>query len=333
MLTVVLTHHCTGACKSCCFNCSPKVNVSLKYKEVEDIINASVENFPNLQVLVLTGGEVLSLDVELVKDILCYAKSKNLSTRIVSNGFWASTEEDAFDMLEGLVEAGLDEINVSTGDAHQKFVPFENILNIARSAERIPEIKSCVIVVESGPLKKFCKDDANRALQSALGESIAKTTLIDSPWADLERKPVSFQEDEIMEIDKANMLQRCVGRGCSNLYESIQVSPYGQILSCCGFAAEYSPLLKMGDFFVNKSNLRELYARQADDLLKVWLFLDGPLGIFEYFHPGKTLRPGLHQCEICARLLSNPYYLKKIALLKKEKVQDILLRLQIKLNV
>ena len=41
--------------------------------------------------MVLTGCEVLSLDIEMVKRILRLAKSCGLTTRIVTNAFWATT--------------------------------------------------------------------------------------------------------------------------------------------------------------------------------------------------------------------------------------------------
>ena len=86
---------------------------------------------------VVTGGEVLSLDIEMVKRILRLAKSCGLTTRIVTNAFWATTISAASLLMDELVHAGLDEINVSTGDVHQRFVPLKNILNVVRCAERV----------------------------------------------------------------------------------------------------------------------------------------------------------------------------------------------------
>ena len=150
LLAIIVTHHCTSACKSCCFNCSPTVSTMLSYDMMIDIIDSSVKQFPGLKVLVLTGGEVLSLDINIIKNVLSYAKGKGLSTRIVSNGFWASNITKTYQILNELVDSGLDEVNLSTGDEHLKFVPLENILNVAICAEKIDSLKTCLIVVEKG---------------------------------------------------------------------------------------------------------------------------------------------------------------------------------------
>ena len=50
--------------------------------------------------------------------------------------------------------------------------------------------------------------------------------------------------------------------------------------------------------------MHEVLLNQTNDLLKCWLFLDGPLGLFEYFNPGITLNTSLHKCEICSNFAS-----------------------------
>ncbi len=55
-------------------------------------------------------------------------------SRVVSNGFWATSYEAAIKKLAPLVNAGLTELNISTGDNHQVYVPFENVVNGLRAA-------------------------------------------------------------------------------------------------------------------------------------------------------------------------------------------------------
>ena len=56
-----------------------------------DFIKTCTSLYPEIRVMVLTGGEVLSLVIEMVKRILRLAKSCGLTTRIVTNAFWATT--------------------------------------------------------------------------------------------------------------------------------------------------------------------------------------------------------------------------------------------------
>ena len=73
-----------------------------------DFIKTCASLYPEIRVMVLTGGEVLSLDIEMVKRILRLAKSCGLTTRIVTNAFWATTISAASLLMDELVHAGLD---------------------------------------------------------------------------------------------------------------------------------------------------------------------------------------------------------------------------------
>src|SRR3546814_13907772 len=57
-----------------------------------------------------------------------------MSTRIVSNGSWAKRLVRAKEICNELKRAGLDELNISTGNDHQEFVPQESVVNAAESA-------------------------------------------------------------------------------------------------------------------------------------------------------------------------------------------------------
>lgn len=132
-LAFVTTNKCTAACRNCCFNCSPKNNKRLKLKNILAIIGQVVEDFPSVESCIFTGGECTLLKEDLAKAIE-YASKRKLSCRIVSNGFWARTEEQAYSYLADLREKGLCELNLSTGDEHQKWVPFKNIINACKAA-------------------------------------------------------------------------------------------------------------------------------------------------------------------------------------------------------
>ena len=226
MLAIIVTHHCTSACAGCCFGCSPRVSSSLDEKVMADFIKTCTSLYPEIRVMVLTGGEVLSLDIEMVKRILRLAKSCGLTTRIVTNAFWATTISAASLLMDELVHAGLDEINVSTGDVHQRFVPLKNILNVVRCAERVDGLRTCLVVVEDAPKRVFSKDDMVASLKKMKME-INKTRVISSPWVDLESKSCLFQKNEIRKKSAAEDFFCAKERGCDDLFRSIQVNPRG----------------------------------------------------------------------------------------------------------
>ena len=58
IITVVTTYKCTAACRECCFQCSPKINVRLTYEEINRFITTAVREFKDsIQLCVFTGGE------------------------------------------------------------------------------------------------------------------------------------------------------------------------------------------------------------------------------------------------------------------------------------
>lgn len=65
-------------------------------------------------------------------------------------GFGLTSYEAAIKKLAPLVNAGLTELNISTGDNHQVYVPFENVVNGLRAAYELG-IRSMAVSVESPP--------------------------------------------------------------------------------------------------------------------------------------------------------------------------------------
>lgn len=327
-ITIVTTHQCTASCRSCCFACSPKRELGLKTEEMIRLIKISTETFSSIQNLVLTGGEVMTLGMDNITQIIRSAKDLGLVTRIVTNAVWAYNKKRAERIVTELAHAGLDEINFSTGDEHQRFVPFRNILNAIAVVDQTPEIKTCAVVLESGNGKKFVAEQFNREFTAFFGSDYkSKLVLLSSPWVDLQDRPIPFDKTEL--IPRDTEYHR---RGCDNIFNGLQINPRGQLLACCGFAAEYTPLLKMGRFPSTGDELRSLIATHTQDLLKIWLYLDGPKAILEYLEEGKTCHEHLHDCEICTRLLLNPRYLAQIADLSLDKITDILYRFEFRLN-
>jgi MoaA/NifB/PqqE/SkfB family radical SAM enzyme len=85
ILTLVVTYKCSASCNNCCFSCNPDRNEFLSKKDAIEIITESVENFPKLSLLVITGGEPLLQGTEYLTSIIQHAKKSKLHTRLVTN--------------------------------------------------------------------------------------------------------------------------------------------------------------------------------------------------------------------------------------------------------
>lgn len=198
-------------------------------------IDCCVREFPTINVVVFTGGECTLLKKDLLEAIRYCSKKKKI-TRIVTNGHWGKLRESARTMLNSLTEAGLNEINLSTGKDHLKYVPLSNIINIMIESSKNENIKGVIISVEKrddyegeNPIRVL-KEEAKKI------EQRNNIFIIESPW-------VSFRERSTS-LNKGGKAKGSTG--CRNLFSGVQINPDGQLLSCCGLACEYSPLLKLG---------------------------------------------------------------------------------------
>lgn len=63
--------------------------------------------------------------MDYLLSLIKHIHSNNLLCRVVTNGYWAKSSEIALDILSKCKEAGLDEINFSTGDDHLEYVSIE----------------------------------------------------------------------------------------------------------------------------------------------------------------------------------------------------------------
>lgn len=329
ILTLITTHKCGSYCSSCCFNCSPQRKECMELSDAYRYIDVFIAKYPSIEIVVLTGGEVMLMGVDWVSSILLHIKKKGVKSRIVTNAFWANTREQTRLILDRLSASGLNEINVSTGDEHLKFVPIDHVINLLEETEKNKLIENSAVVIESGIDKKYTVRCLLEDLDRAVGiDKLIKLKVLESPWVALEGKNIFFQGEEIVDISSNETLSR----GCYSLYSGIQINPNGQLLSCCGFASEYSPLLKIGNALEMSKIEGEIEKMEINNILKLWLYVDGPRGVFEYFNPRKSIAGCIHDCEVCTRLIMNTEYLFKISQISPSKVKDIIYRAMFKLE-
>lgn len=302
-ITILTTYHCTAACKQCCFDCSPQLKKRLTKEQMINFIANANKAFAPIT-CVFTGGECFSLGQDLF-DSIAYAHSLGLATRCVSNGFWARTKEKAQKTLVQCKKAGLDEINFSTGDNHQEWVPFQNIVNGSIIAAKLGI--RVIISVEGFNNAKFKYSDVienPELVEYWKTNPINNIQVINAVWIPFREQSDVLQEASVVhsldEMKKTN--------GCDNLLTFIGLNPQNELVSCCGLTMEYIPEMNLGKY--SGETLLEKFNKQFDDFLKLWLWVDGPEKIlyFAYMH-NQNLRPVLegitHPCQACLRLFRN----------------------------
>ena len=301
---VLTTFRCTAACPECCFECSPSNNQALSYNQITKFINQVADEF-GIKRIIWSGGECFLLGEDLKRSIK-YAKDRGMLSRCVTNGFWASSEEIAYDKLKELQEVGLEELNLSTGDDHQRFVSQDNILNAVIAAAKLK--MRVVISIETRKDAEISRNSFinNPRYQREIEQTKLKelVTILSAVW-------VSYHKDTVYEYESNS--EECIGlKGCDSLYKSICLTPHKTIVGCCGLSIEYIPEMTLGKF---GDSLSKMYSMQEQDFLKVWLFVDGPKKILNYvrgWNKDLELPKFIHACQACAYIYQN------------QKVQDVI---------
>jgi hypothetical protein len=324
-LTILPTYRCTAACEQCCFESNPHTGGRIPIERILDYIDQAARDFPTLQLVVFSGGECFLLRDDLDRAIR-RAASRGLATRCVTNGYWATSKAAARRRLGALYRAGLTELNFSTGDEHQKFVPFERVVHGATAAAEFG--LNTVVVVEGCREARFTMQTAlaHPALERFMRESPARRrlTLLNNVWMPFQAGRAVSQPDEIYR--RRDRVERY--GGCDNVLENLVITPHEQAASCCGLTFEHIPEMKLGS--ARSRPLRELYDAQMSDFIKIWLRVDGPEKILHFAaskDPGVAFPDdAMHPCQVCARLFLDRRVKEALKRHYLEKVPDVMFR-------
>lgn len=305
-ITFLTTFGCTAACENCCFQCNPKYKKRMTLVEMERYLDLCLEEFPSVKMVVFSGGECTLLKQDLI-NMISYASSKGMRTRIVTNGWWAKSYSIADEKIKELKNAGLDEINFSTGDEHQEWIPFKNVRNA--SVATIRNGLLCAINVETKDGSNFDinkilkKDKVLHAITDFTGSKDNKSSIhIERGiWAPINKKCKG-------NITYNNFKDSINFKRCEHIFSVIPINPYGEVLACCGITCENNPYLRLGN--INRESIGVIYKRAYNDLLKLWLYTEGPASIASYINAKQgtnelQIEPS-HACILCRNIFNNP---------------------------
>lgn len=317
-LTIVPTHKCTASCHDCCFSCSPKIDYMMDMNKIVGYIDQAFYYYPMLKVVVFTGGECFLLGDKLVEAVK-HAASYGVVVRVVTNGYWASSYEKARKIISKLVKVGLKEINFSTGDNHQKYVPYKNIVN-GVLASHDAGLKAIGIAVESPVNAVFTSKTILEDEKIVPLIQSKKVFYINSAWMNFKKDNEVIRNKKIGTI-QINSLNE---KPCSYIFRGISINPYSQMLACCGLTVEYNKYLKLGS--LDLFSIKELYEAQFNDFFKIWLYIAGPEHIYRKFclKSGSEFKYFPHECAYCIELVKDKNNIPIIKELIEENMSDIL---------
>lgn len=319
-LTILPTYRCTAACRECCFESNPRHTRRIPLRRILRYIDEAVDTFETLRVAVFSGGECFLLGADLVEGVR-RAAARGLAVRCVSNGYWAVNEPAARTWMERLAEAGLRELNLSTGDDHQQFVPFDRVA-LAAEAAAARGVRT-LLVVEGHSGSRFRPADAlaHPRLQGFLAShpNAGLLSLVQNLW-------IPFRNDRPLQPPACGAPPS--EGGCANVLDNLVVTPDEQLAACCGLTMEHIPEMKLGS--LRRRRMGDLYRLGLADFMKLWLRVEGPHAILDFARsrdPLLLLPDSLpHICQACAVVHRHPGVRRAVERSWREKRAEVLLR-------
>jgi hypothetical protein len=319
-LTILPTYKCTAACQDCCFGSNPSIEGRIPQERIlEHIKEAATIGMKNI---VFSGGESFILGNDLDQAIWLATKL-GMGTRVVTNGFWAITEEAAKNRLEKIQLSGLTEINFSTGDFHQRFVPIERVVNGAIASYSLG--MRCVVLVEVRKGRSFSREtllkDSRLSKILELQDKRNLLSIIESPWMPVYDSQI-IPQDEALLTNRNNILSR---KGCDSVLTTFVVDPSERLGACCGLTREQIPEMNMG--LLKEKSMKDMVNEAFEDFLKIWIYVDGPEKILAW---AATKDPSIewenkyaHICHACRELYHDNRVREVIQNYHEEKLLDV----------
>jgi len=328
VLTILGTYRCTAACENCCFGSNPWVTQRVSLERILSFIEEGSQS-PSVESVVFSGGECFLLGDDLVRAVE-FCSNKGLKTRCVSNGYWAKRLDYGRKRLRQLKDAGLCELNISTGDYHQQWVPQESVVNAVCLGVEASFVHT-VLVVE---LQKERRITAESLLQDQRLFSLARDNvgcfkIVESPWMPMQVEETIDQPVGHL-LNRSNVSSR---KGCESVLTTTVLTPTEYVGFCCGLSRELIPELNAA---WRGAPLLELLEEAGKEFIKIWLFVDGPERILAW---AGNKNPHIqwenryaHHCHACLALFQDPLVRETIAKNYRERVDDVLMRYSVLLR-
>ena len=246
---------------------------------------------PNPSRFALTGGEPF-LDFELLLELATHARDLGGQATCVTNGYWATSDKRALEILRQLKTAGLEILAVSTSRFHQQFVKRQRVERVLRAARQLD--MDCTL--------KYIRTSSDPAPMGEIERwafAAGATAVQDIALLPSLRPGVSLPETEYLRVPG---IPKGVCPGAV-----LTVREDGQAFGCCTPGAD-TGFFSLGD--TSDTALRAIRDRFCFDGKQQLLRSQGP----EYFANAIASQGLAHRlrdsytsvCDLCVHIASDP---------------------------
>ncbi|WP_297503694.1 radical SAM protein [Thermococcus sp.] len=296
-LSFFITYKCNYNCAHCSLSANSKKDIELPISVIRRFLEEGKKL--GFRVAVFTGGEPTLKWDKLLKSIQ-YAKDLGYATRVVSNGWWGFSYENAYKMLFQMKKSGLDEVNISFDDYHVssfrqlwKMEPLY-VLHIAKASLDL-NLRLGIAVIEYEN-SIITREFITKLLSWYLGrsyETIKENVVIVND--------VPARAGRGKELPNEILPERELPvSGCEDIGTTYGIHPDGRITVCCGHAIFESNAYDIGNWKENGITLKEAINNTSKNIIYWWLYAQGPKRILKKLGINEKTT---HICDACKILM------------------------------
>lgn len=241
-LHILLSYTCNYQCDHCFVWGSPWQTGTFSTSQLTEVLRQAVD-LGTIEQIYFEGGEAF-LYYPILVEAVGQAKRHGFSVGIVSNGYWATSPEDAWIWLQPLVSAGLDRLEISCDLFHGEDVESNGDHPGLRAAAELFVDSSILALDPPVGLRDPAESEPGSPLVGGgvmfRGRAAAKLTegLPRKPWTTFTDCPYEDLVDPgRVHLDPFGNLHLCQGLVIGNLFER----PLGEIIA--GYDPEEHPVV------------------------------------------------------------------------------------------
>ena len=223
---VLLTYQCTGECDHCFLHCGPRCEGTFTLRQLRELM-LEIKQIETIDTVYFEGGEPFLFYAVLLGG-LRMARDAGLQAGIVTNGYWATSEEDAEQWLRPMLDFGIADFSVSDDEFHSSKGSQSPGAMAHRAARKLglPCAKICI----APPVVSPAPDAGGNKGQPVTGGGVLfkgraaeKLTagLPVRPWRELTTCPhEELADPERVHVDAYGNVQVCQGLSIGNMWKT-----------------------------------------------------------------------------------------------------------------
>ena len=239
---VLLTYKCTNECDHCFLHCRPRCEGTFTLHQLRQLMREIVK-IDTVDTVYFEGGEPF-LFYPLLLEGLRLVRAAGLRSGIVTNGYWATSAEDAEQWLRPMLDMGIADFSVSVDEFHSRKGEHSPGAIAYRAAERLG--LPCARICIAAPCPISADDSSAEKGKPVTGGSVRfkgraaeKLTagLPTQPWRELTSCPhEELAAPERVHVDAYGNVHVCQGISIGNMWRT----PLRQLLQ--GYDAPNHPI-------------------------------------------------------------------------------------------